>query len=138
LLYKLIARLNVLSYDHVIDNCIRHYHPSDPADVKQDVYLVLLSNHLDQHRNIPAYIFKVVRSIVFSRLRKKIIRNLATKSIDKHILICEETIPKVSNELLLHAQGYRYAEIAKKTGLSVTCLRSRVFEERKKLKKREI
>ena len=128
-------------YDPFITYCILKYTRPPIEDYKQDIYLILLE-HDFHHTHVKAYISKIVKHYFYSIYRNKekkpkYIPPLTTNSSDNHLLL-QDTFKFINKEqghcLSLYTVGYKYKEIADILDLSMSCVKSRIHELRKRLK----
>ena len=132
----------VRQYDQLISSYLRCFRVSRNKDLKQDVYLKIFSNRrrIDHSRNVKAYIYSTVKSVVFDYYRQGGHKPEATKPEPVRIFLYDDYTEKINRlpkteSLKLHIQGYKYREIAEKLGCSLTAVRSRIFRARRKLRK---
>lgn len=132
----------VSKYDLLIDNYIKHFNCRNCEDIKQDVYVKLISNRhrIDHKRNIKAYIYTIVKNVIFDNYRKDRKVTIKTTKSEPARIYYGDIVEKIDeinkgDSLKLHIRGYKYREIAQILGCSLTAVRSRIYRARLKLKK---
>lgn len=132
---------------------------NDAQDLMQETLLKALSNRekFNDGTNLKAWIYTIMKNLFINNYRRKRKRNTIMDSTDNlfylsgpsheipndgenslHVSDIQESINALSNDykvpFLMHFEGYKYEEIAKKLKLPVGTVKSRIHLARKELK----
>ena len=112
----------------------------DAQDLTQDTTLKALTNEKKYATNInfKGWVFTIMRNIFINGYRRKARSGVISETADApaRIDLAQDTsAEEYRRPFAMHIAGYKYSEIAEKTGLPLGTVKSRIYATRKRLQK---